>query len=108
MASVGFVDMRGVAENAGRFWPATPETVVRAFWELLDDLGSAGLDELEELDDGSIRSNGSLDGGRLWHRLIPLEGPTGVGVEVRAPSKAWSEHADVIVDGLVIVGVATP
>ncbi len=99
-ASVGLVDMRGVVEGVGGMWPAGTEETVEAFWEALDELGSAGLSATEELDDGSVRSSGSFEGGRLWHRLVPLEPPEALGVEVRAPHRGWEPHADIIVGGL--------
>lgn len=98
-ASVGTIDMRGVVEGAGGSWPAAPETVVRAFWSLVDG-GRAELEELVVAGDGSVRSRGRFQTGVLWHRLLPGSGEAAVGVEVRAPDRGWQPHADVLLDGV--------
>jgi hypothetical protein len=77
--------------------------VVRSFWSLLDEFGDADLQELEVLADGSVRSEGTLDGGRFWNLLIPERGIEAIGVELRAPSRQWSDHADAILSGIVVL-----
>lgn len=100
VASVGSLNMEGVVTATGGSWPAPAEDASRAFWELLDDLGSASLQSVATQPDGSVVSQGTLDGRRLWHRLIPLDGSRAIAVEVRAPNESWQQHADVILDGL--------
>ncbi len=39
----------------------------------------------------------------MWHRLAPVGGERGIGVEVRAPNSSWEPHADVFLDGLEVV-----
>lgn len=99
--SVGFLNMEAVVSHVGDTWSGSPEDAARSFWMLLDELGSASLDEVVTLADGSVRSVGSLDGGRMWHRLVPIEAERAVAVEVRGPNSSWSIHADIILDGLV-------
>jgi hypothetical protein len=103
LGSVGRVDMRAVVTESGGSWPTTPEVVVRSFWSLLDEFGDADLQELEVLADGSVRSEGTLDGGRFWNLLIPERGIEAIGVELRAPSRQWSDHADAILSGIVVL-----
>ena len=105
MATVGNVDMQGVTVANGGIWPAATESVVRDFWDLLGGGEDAELKGLETLDDGSIRSEGKLGIQNLWHRLIPVSGPTAVGVEVRGPDSSWEAHADVILGSTVPSGV---
>lgn len=102
VASVGQVDMEGLITATGGAWPQTTDNVVRALWELLD-AGNADLGSLRFLSDGSVRSFGSFGGGRMWHRLAPVGGERGIGVEVRAPNSSWEPHADVFLDGLEVV-----
>lgn len=101
LASASGVDMRRVMSSNGKVWPAPPELVVRSFWELLEEAGVASLSDIEVLDDGSVRSQGSYEDGVLWHRLIPGDDDQGIGIEIRAPGRNWSEHADVFLEGLL-------
>lgn len=101
-ATVAPVNMEVIVEQAGGTWPTQPENVVRAFWDLLDDAGSASFGSLTFAGDGSVRSRGSYEDGRMWYRLIPLEGPRGLGMEVRGPDSTWQAHADVFLDSLVV------
>lgn len=103
VASASGVDMQGVMEAGGEPWPAPPERVVRTFWRLLEEGGSAGLGEIETREDGSVVSEGSFDAGRLWARMIPVDGSDAIGIEVRAPNASWGEHASVFVDGLTVL-----
>ncbi len=103
LATVGPVNMEALVTAAGLTWPTQPETVVRAFWQLLDEGGEASFDSLTFVGDGSVRSTGSYGSGRLWDRLIPLNGATAVGMEVRGPNRTWQSHADVFLDSLVVV-----
>ncbi len=103
VASASGVDMAGVMRAGGEPWPAPPDRVVRTFWRLLDEGGSAGLGDIETRDDGSVASEGSFDSGRLWTRMIPVEGPDAVGIEVRAPNGSWADHAAAFLDGFTIL-----
>jgi hypothetical protein len=53
--------------------------------------------------DGSVRSEGTLDGRRFWNLLIPQRGIGAIGVELRAPSAEWSDHADVILSRIAVL-----
>jgi hypothetical protein len=99
-ASVGAIDMEGVVVGAGGTWPADPEATMRAFWDLLDDLGDASLESLDAGSGGAVDSEGELDGERLWHRLLPVLPPQAWGAEMRAPNRGWRTHAEVIVGSL--------
>ena len=103
LGSVGRVDMRAVVTESGGSWPTTPEVVVRSIWALLDEFGEADLQKLEMQADGSVRSEGTLDGRRSWNLLIPQRGIEAIGVELRAPSAEWSDHADVILSRIVVL-----
>lgn len=103
LGTVGSVDMQGVIAGAGGTWPASTEAVVEAFFELLDETQSAGLDEITTRPDGSVAGRGTLEDLRIWYRLIPVDGSTAVGVEVRAPNLSWQEHVDVLLDGVSVV-----
>lgn len=99
-ASVGRIDMRGVVEGAGEFWPASPENTMEAFWALLDDLGSADLDAMSSPAEGIVDSDGQLDGRHLWHRLLVVDAPRAWGAELRADNTTWSTHAAIITGSL--------
>lgn len=103
MATVAPVNMEAVMVQSGGSWPAPAESVVRAFWELLDAAGSASFGSLEFAADGSVSSRGSYESGRLWYRLIPLTGSRGLGIEVRGPNSSWQSHADVFLGSLAVV-----
>ncbi|MDH3731413.1 MAG: hypothetical protein OES13_09895 [Acidimicrobiia bacterium] len=98
-ASAGRIDMQGVVEGAGGAWPADGEETMRRFWELLDDLGTADLEELR-LTDGAVDTEGRLDDGRLWHRLLPTMPPRAIGAELRGPDRTWEAHAEIITGSL--------
>jgi len=104
LATVGFVNMEAVTTGAGGTWPATTDTVVRSFWALLEEGGLAEFGSLERLTGGAFRSTGSYEDGRLWYLLVPGEGSTAVGLEVRGPNASWEAHADAFFDGLEITG----
>lgn len=97
-ATIGVVEMDRVAAATGAAWPRSPEQVVRALWALFDG-GDAVLGEVVTLSDGSVRSTGTVSTGVQWHLLVPLEGPTAMGVVVRAPSSSWEAHVDAIFGG---------
>lgn len=99
-ASVGRIDMQAVVANAGSPWPATASETMEAFWELLDELGDADLDDLNEDQSGAVDSVGDLDGRRLWHRLLPIDPPRAWGAEMRAPDGRWEGHAAIITRSL--------
>ena len=103
LGTVGGVDMQGVIAAAGGTWPAEPEAVVEAFFELLDETQSAGLDDVDTRSDGSVVGSGNLEDLRIWYRLIPVDGTSAIGVEVRAPNSSWQAHADVILDGVSVL-----
>ncbi len=103
LGTVGNVDMQGIVAAAGGTWPATGEEVVEAFFDLLDEAQSAGLDEVTARPDGSVAGSGRLEDLRIWYRLIPLTGTSAIGVEVRAPNESWRSHADIILDGVSAV-----
>jgi hypothetical protein len=103
VASASRVDMEGVMDAGGEPWPAPPDRVVRTFWRLLEEGGPAGLDAVETRDDGSVVSEGGFESGRLWTRMIPVDGPDAIGIEVRAPNKTWAAHAEVFLDGLAVL-----
>ncbi len=99
VASVGPIDMQGVVVGAGGSWPADPTRTMELFWQLLDDLGDADLGSLRAAGDG-VDSVGTLDGRRLWHRLLPVAPPRAWGAELRADNDSWESHAAIIVDSL--------
>lgn len=100
VASVGAVDMATLVETVGGEWPAPPRDAIVAFWELIGGGEDASLDGIETRSDGAIRSEGVLEGLRMWHLLVPGFGRSGVGVEVRAPNGSWEAHADVFLGSL--------
>ncbi len=103
LGSVGRVNMEGLVTGAGGTWPAPPEEVVRAFFELLGQDQDAGLEGAPELlPDGSVQAEGRLEGLHLWYRLVPGDGGRGIGIEIRAPNKSWQPHADAWRAGLVV------
>jgi hypothetical protein len=101
VATIGQVNMEGVVNADGKQWPQTPDAVVRSFWALIDG-GSAELATISPLRDGSVESFGTFAGGRLWYRLTPLQGRSAVGIEVRGPNSTWAEHAETIMDSVVV------
>ena len=103
VATVGQVNMEGIAAADGKPWPQTPDSVVRSFWAIIDG-GGAELATLNPLRDGSIETFGTFAGGRLWYRLAPLEGREALGIEVRGPNSSWASHASVIVGSLQVIG----
>jgi hypothetical protein len=102
IATAGVVNMQGLVEANGGTWPQSPRGVVEVMWSALDN-GEADLGEIRSLEDGSVRSFGVFQGGRLWHRLVPVDATRAVGVDVRAPSRAWETHADVFLEGLQVL-----
>ncbi len=94
--------MGGLAAATGRSRSIRPDAAVDAFWELLAD-AAAVRDGVRRRADGSVVSTGSLRDGRLWHRLVPVDDDSAVGVEVRAPNRSWQRHAVVFLDGLTVV-----
>lgn len=100
IASVGAVDMAALVEADGGTWPAPPRRAIEAFWDLIGGGEDASLDGIDSRPDGAIRSEGVLEGLRMWHLLVPGFGRVGVGVEVRAPNGSWQAHADVFLDSL--------
>lgn len=101
-ATVSQVSMEGIVNADGLEWPQTVDTVVRSFWNLIDD-GDADLGTLEPLRDGSVKSFGTFSDGRLWYRLIPVEGRRAIGAEVRGPNSSWADHAAAILDSVTVL-----
>jgi hypothetical protein len=103
IATLSPISMEAMVENAGGSWPASIEDVVRSFWQLLEDAGVAEFGRLERLTGGSFRSEGTHEGGRLWHLLIPGSGSDAVAFEVRGPNRSWEAHADVFFSGVELL-----
>lgn len=102
IATVGRVNLEGIAVNAGAAWPVAPRDVVDLLWSILDG-GEAELANVMLEQGGVYDSWGFISTGRLWHRLVPVTPSKGFGVEVRAPNSSWEVHADVFRDGLVVL-----
>jgi len=102
LATVGRVNMEGIVVNAGGAWPLPARDVVELLWDLLDG-GGAELARVDLVEGGSLDSWGLIEGGRLWHRLIPTSASQGYGIEVRAPNAGWEPHADVFRGNLIIL-----
>jgi hypothetical protein len=102
IATAGVVNMRGLVEANGGTWPQSTRGVVEVMWTALDN-GKADLGEIRSLEDGSVRSFGVFQGGRLWHRMVPVDATRAVGVDVQAPSGEWETHADVFLAGLQVL-----
>lgn len=95
LATAAVVNMEAIATAAGTTWPAPPEDVARAFWQLVEEGGGGELGALERLQGGLIESSGSSDGLRVWHLLVPIDATFAIGVEMRGPNGTWDSHADV-------------
>lgn len=102
IATVGRVNLEGIAASAGSSWPVPARDVVDLFWEILDG-GEAELSAVSLVEDGSLDSQGFIGTGRLWHRLVPVTASRGFGIEVRAPNTSWREHAAVFRSGVRIL-----
>ena len=102
LATVGRVNLEGVATNSGLTWPAQTEDVVSGLWSLFDG-GGAELERVELVDIGEYDSSGAISTGRLWHRLIEVSASRGFGVEVRAPNPSWGAHAEAFRAGFALV-----
>ncbi len=103
LATVGQTGMEGLVNAAGREWPQPLDTVVRSFWDLIDE-GNAELATLTNLPDGSATSFGAYENGRLWYRIVPIADTAAIGVEVRAPNSTWADHAALITESVVPIG----
>lgn len=99
-ATVSGISMETLVTTNGLTWPQTPDVALRSFWALIDQ-GEAEVQTTRPLVDGSVTSFGSFAEGRLWFRLIPVQGSAAIAVEVRAPNSSWSEHADTITASVV-------
>lgn len=102
LATVAPLNMEALVTQTGGTWPTQTENVARAFWQLLSENGEASFGSLSFVGDGSVRSRGSYQDGRLWYRIIPLAGSSALGMEVRGPNASWEAHADVFLDTLVV------
>ena len=102
LATVGRVNLEGIATNSGLTWPAQTEDVVTGLWSLFDG-GGAELESVELVAIGEYDSAGSISSGRLWHRLIEVTASRGYGVEVRAPNPSWDGHADAFRAGFTLI-----
>lgn len=101
IATVGRVNLEGIAVNAGATWPVAPRDVVELLWSILDG-GGAELGNVSLEPGGVFDSWGVISTGRLWHRLVPVTPSRGYGVEVRAPNSSWEDHANVFRTSLVV------
>ena len=101
LATVGRVNLEGIAVNAGAAWPVAPRDVVDLLWSILDG-GDAELANVMLEAGGVLDSWGFISTGRLWHRLVPVTPSKGIGVEVRAPNQSWEVHADVFRSTLIV------
>lgn len=104
IATVSSISMEALVESAGGTWPAATEDVVRSFWQLLEEADVGRFERLERLTGGAFRSEGSHEGGRLWHLVIPGAGSDAIGFEVRGPNRSWQTHADVFFSDVQVVG----
>ncbi|NND02333.1 MAG: hypothetical protein HKN91_06050 [Acidimicrobiia bacterium] len=102
IATVGRVNLEGIAVAAGAQWPVAPRDVVDLLWSILDG-GDAEVANVMLEQGGVYDSWGFISTGRLWHRLVPVTASRGIGVEVRAPNASWEPHADVFRSGLVVL-----
>lgn len=103
LATVAPLNMEALVTQAGGTWPTQTENVARAFWQLLSENGKASFGSLSFVGDGSVRSRGSYEDGRLWYRIVPAAGTSAIGMEVRGPNGSWEAHADVFLDTLMLV-----
>ena len=94
--TANLVDMEAIVTAAGGTWPVPPDDVVRAFWSLLEAVDEGELDRTERQIGGAVRSWGSHSTGDMWHLLVPIDGTTAIGVEMRAPNDSWESHVDVV------------
>ena len=79
------------------------ERVERSFWALLEETDVGSLERLERIPGGNIRADGSYEGGRMWTLLVPGDGESAVGVEVRGPNRSWEAHADVFFSAVELI-----
>lgn len=95
LISIAPMNMEGVATAAGRTWPISRSEVVEALWAIVED-GTGEVEKVEPQFDGSIDSFVVLADGFAWHRLVVTESPLAYSIELRATSKSWETHADLI------------
>jgi hypothetical protein len=98
-ATASGVNMEGLVTANGGSWPQNLSGVVDIFWSSLDN-GNATPADRRVLEDGSIESDGSFQGGRLWYRIVALDSVNALGVEVRGPNASWQPHAEVFLGSL--------
>lgn len=98
------VDMEAIVVAAGGEWPAPTETVVESFWTLLEDVDEGKLTRIERMVGGGMRSWGSHSTGDMWFLLVPVDGTTGIGVEIRGPNNTWGSHADAVFPTVIATG----
>ncbi len=94
--TANIVDMEAIVMAAGGEWPVPPDEVAVAFWALLEQVDEGRLQRTERQVGGAIRSWGSHRTGTMWHLLVPVEGSTAIGVEMRGPNESWESHADAV------------
>jgi hypothetical protein len=100
---VSVVDLVWLLESSGSSWPASLESVERAYWSLL---GSQPLAPERVLvsPDGRVESRGRFDGLPRWHATLPIDGgPLAVTVTIQLPSEEWDGHARTFLDGVTLV-----
>ena len=103
LATIGFTNSEAVVTAAGGTWPANNETVARSFWALLEETDVGSLERLERIPGGNVRAYGSYEEGRMWTLLVPGDGTTAVGVEVRGPNRSWETHAEVFFSAVELI-----
>ena len=102
--TAGVADMEAVVVASGGTWPVSTEEATRSFWSLLEDVDVATFVRSQRLVGGAIKSWGTHVDGDMWYLLLPVEGSTGIGIEMRAPNSSWESHADAVFNSLVVSG----
>ena len=102
IAFASLVDMAWMLESAGASWPASLESVERAYWSLLSD---PPLSPSIVIVSGSwAESRGKVQGLSRWHAVHPWNGgPVALAITVEAPSDEWEEHARTFLEGVTLL-----
>lgn len=90
------IDMEAIVINAGGIWPVPTDDAVRSFWRLLEDAGEGSLSRTQRMIGGAVRSWGTHSTGDMWFVIVPVQGSTAIGVEIRGPNDSWETHADAV------------
>lgn len=102
--TAGVADMEAMVVASGGTWPVSTEEATRSFWSLLEEVDVASYVRSQRLVGGAIKSWGTHVDGEMWYLLVPVEGSTGIGIEMRAPNGSWETHADTVFNSLVVNG----